>query len=131
MDLAEWYNSLNQPGWAPSVQTIGRVWTALYPIIIGAVIFVSVRYFSGKLPLAVAMAFWVNLALNIAFTPIQITTKNNALISIVIVAVLATIIWAIVAAWPHYKWVSVAYVPYLVWVGVATALQLSLWWMNR
>ena len=131
MDLAEWYNSLNQPGWAPSVQTIGRVWTLLYPVIIGVVIFVSVRYFTDRLPLAVAAAFWVNLALNIAFTPIQIATKNNALISIVILAVLFTILWSIVAVWPHYRWVAVAYLPYLTWVGVATALQLSLWWLNR
>jgi hypothetical protein len=41
-----------------------------------------------------------------------------------------TILWCVVAVWPHYRWVAVAQVPYFVWVSLATELQLSIMWMN-
>jgi len=44
--------------------------------------------------------------------------------------VLATIVWSMIAVWPHARWVAVAQVPYLVWVGIATVLQLSITAMN-
>ena len=43
-----------------------------------------------------------------------------------ILIVWGTIIWMMVAAWPHYRWVSVAQIPYFVWVSIATVLQLSI-----
>lgn len=131
MDLSEWYSSLNQPGWAPSAQTIGRVWTLLYPIILFVTAYVTIKYFNNKIPLSVALAVWINLGFNIAFTPIQITTKNNALISLIILLVLGTLIWAIAVLWPQNKWLAILYIPYLAWVAIATTLQLSLWWLNR
>jgi hypothetical protein len=45
---------------------------------------------------------------------------------VVILLVLITIVWAMVAIWPHAKVVSFAFVPYLIWVSIATALQLSI-----
>lgn len=42
-----------------------------------------------------------------------------------------TIVWMILAVWPHYRWVVAAQVPYFVWVSIATVLQLSSTWMNR
>lgn len=47
-----------------------------------------------------------------------------------ILIVWATILWCMVAVWPHSRWVAVAQVPYFVWVSIATALQLSIMWMN-
>ncbi|MEX1028234.1 MAG: tryptophan-rich sensory protein [Candidatus Paceibacterota bacterium] len=41
-----------------------------------------------------------------------------------------TIIWMMIAIWPHYRWVAVAQVPYFVWVSIATVLQLSMTWKN-
>jgi benzodiazapine receptor len=40
--------------------------------------------------------------------------------------VLGSIVWCMVAVWPHARWVAVAQVPYLVWVSTATVLQLSI-----
>lgn len=131
MDLQEWYYSLNRPDWSPSVTTIGRVWTALYPIIFAVNIYAFILYRRGDLPLKVAVLFWINLALNFAFTPIQIAFRNNFVSLIIILLILATIIAAIIAVWPHNRWMSVAYVPYLVWVAIATALQYQLFVLNN
>jgi tryptophan-rich sensory protein len=43
---------------------------------------------------------------------------------------LATIIWAIFAIWPYMKWVALMQIPYLIWVCIATALQLSITYLN-
>jgi len=48
-----------------------------------------------------------------------------------IIIVLVTIVWSMIAIWPHARWASLALTPYLVWVMIATALQSSITWLNR
>ncbi len=130
MDTRSWYEALAKPSWAPEVAVFGRVWTAIYPIIFAVNIYVLARFLGGKLPLAAALPFWLNLAANFAFTPVQFGLRNQLLSLLVIVLVEVTIIWSMVAIWPYHKWVALAYVPYLVWVSIATALQYQIWRLN-
>jgi tryptophan-rich sensory protein len=74
--------------------------------------------------------FAINLLANLVFTPIQFGLRNMPLAAVDILIVWATILWCMVAFWKHSKWVSLAQVPYLIWVSLATALQLSITWMN-
>ena len=46
-----------------------------------------------------------------------------------IVVVWGTIIWMMVAIWPHNPYVAAAQVPYFVWVSIATVLQLLITWL--
>ena len=73
----------------------------------------------------------VPVLFNLAFTPLQFGLKNNLLAALDIVLVLATLIWALRAIWPQRRWVALANLPYLAWVMFATALQLSITWLNR
>jgi tryptophan-rich sensory protein len=57
--------------------------------------------------------------------------KNNLFAAIDIILVLITLVWAIVAIYPHVKWVAYAQVPYLLWVSFATVLQLTITYLNR
>jgi tryptophan-rich sensory protein len=77
------------------------------------------------------LAFAINLAANIAFTPIQFGLRNMPLAAVDILVVWATIIWMVIAIWPSHRWVALAQGPYLAWVSIATVLQLSITWMNR
>jgi len=79
----------------------------------------------------VALPFVLNLIFNFSFTYLQFGLKNNYLAAVDIVLVLATLIWAIVAIYPHTRWVAYAQVPYLLWVAFATALQLTITYLNR
>lgn len=126
MNEKSWYSQLNKPEWAPDDKVFGRVWSVLYPIIIAVNIWVIVLLVQHKISLKTALPFWINLAANIAFTPIQFGLKNNLLAAIDIIIVLITIIWAMIAIWPHAYGLALAFVPYLVWVSIATALQLSI-----
>ena len=130
MPWIEWYNSLAKPSWTPAPATIGLIWQILYPVILISFGFVFVRMFQGKVPWLVALPFAINLVANLVFTPIQFGMRNLPLAAVDILIVWATIIWCVVAVWPHIKCVAVAQVPYFVWVSLATVLQLSITWMN-
>ena len=131
MTWMEWYNSLVKPSWTPAPSTIGLIWMILYPIILVSFGFIFVRAFRGKVPPLLAVPFAINLVANVLFMPIFAGLRNVPLACVDILIVWATIIWCIVVAWPVYRWVAVAQVPYFVWVSIATALQLSITWMNR
>jgi tryptophan-rich sensory protein len=102
------------------------IWQILYPVIFVTFGFVVVQALRRKISWRVAAPFAINLAANLIFTPIQFGLRNLPLASVDILIVWGTIIWMMVAAWPHYRWVSVAQSPYFVWVSIATVLQLSI-----
>ena len=122
MDWMSWYNSLAKPGWTPAPATIGLIWQILYPIIVVSFGFVFVQCARGKMPRRVALPFVINLAANLAFTPIQFGLRNLPLASLDILIVWGSIIWclgrvaarAVGGGCPD---------PYFVWVSTATVLQ--------
>lgn len=130
MDWMTWYNSLAKPGWTPAPATIGLIWQILYPIILVSFGFVFVQCMRKRLPWRVAIPFAVNLAANLAFTPIQFGLRNMPLASVDILIVWGSIIWMVLAIWRHSRWVAVAQLPYFVWVSIATVLQISITAMN-
>jgi len=133
MNTYNWYSQLIKPTWAPPGWLFGPVWTVLYAII--AVTYGTVFYkaFTGKISWVVALPFGLNLVFNLAFTPIQFGLQNNLLAALDIVLVVGTLIWALVAVWqaaPDLRWVVYANIPYLLWGMFATALQLSITYLN-
>ena len=72
----------------------------LYPIILVRFGFVFVQAFRGKVPRRVALPFVINLVANLVFTPIQFGLRNLPLAADIFI-VWATIIWCVVAVWPH------------------------------
>ena len=130
MEWMDWYNTLDKPSWTPMPATIGLIWQILYPIILVTFGYVFYRAFSRQIPISVAIPFAINLAANLAFTPIQFGLQNLVLASLDIVVVLLTIVWGMWAIWPHHRWVAMAQVPYFVWVLIATVLQGSITWLN-
>jgi tryptophan-rich sensory protein len=131
MNTYNWYQTLIKPEWAPPSWLFGPVWTVLYAII--AVTFGTVFYkaFTKQIPWIVAFPFVLNLIFNFAFTPLQFGFKNNLLAAIDILLVLGTLIWAMIAVYPHIRWVVYANIPYLLWVSFATVLQLTITYLNR
>jgi len=131
MPSYEWYQRLIKPSWAPPSWLFGPVWTALY--LLTAISFGAVFYkaFRKQLPWIVVLPFVLNLVFNFAFTPLQFGSKNNFLAAIDILAVLVTLIWALVAIWPHRRWIALMNAPYLFWITFATVLQMTITYLNR
>jgi translocator protein len=130
MNTYNWYQALLKPSWAPPSWLFGPVWAVLYAIIAISFGMVFYKVFTKQIPWIVALPFVLNLVFNFAFTPLQFTLQNNLLAAIDILLVLGTLIWAIVAIYPHVKWIAYAQVPYLLWVSFATALQLTITYLN-
>lgn len=131
MKTYESYAELIKPFFAPPAWIFGPVWSVLYLII--AVSFGSVvkLFWEKQIPFIVLLPFLLNLFFNFIFTPLQFGLKNLPLASLDILLVLATLLWAMFAIFPHARWVVYANTPYLLWVSFATVLQLTITWMNR
>ena len=125
-----WYSQLIKPTWSPPAWLFGPVWTFLYVLI--AISFGKVfwLFFKKQIPFLVVLPFVLNLIFNFSFTPLQFGLKNNFLSAIDIALVLATLIWAIAAIYPHASWISYIQIPYLLWVTFSTALQLTITYLN-
>lgn len=130
METSLWYSMLVKPAWAPPSWVFGPVWTVLYAVIAISFGTVFYRAFTGKIPRMVALPFALNLVFNFAFTPLQFGLQSNILAAIDILLVLGTLIWAMVAVFPHIRWVAFAQIPYLLWVSFATILQLTITGLN-
>lgn len=130
MNTYSWYQSLIKPSWAPPSWLFGPVWSVLYVGI--AISFGYVGYLLALRRIAwmVALPFILNLIFNAAFSPIQFRLQNNVLAMIDIFLVLGTLVWAMIAIWPHAKWVTYVNIPYLAWVSFATVLQVTITILN-
>jgi len=127
----EWYSTLKKPFFAPPSNVFGPVWGFLYLIIFVSYSYVFYLFFKKSLTVAEVAPFLLNLAFNIAFTPLQFGLKNNYLALVDIILVLITLIWGMFSIYKHSQIVFLAQIPYLLWVLFATALQISITYLNR
>ena len=128
---AAWYAQLAKPFFAPPASVFGPVWGVLYVIIAISFGFVLLQFLKRRWPASVLLPFMLNLVFNAAYNPIQFGLRNNWLASLDILLVLGTLVWALSAVWSRARWVALVNLPYLLWVMFATALQLSITWLNR
>lgn len=130
MNESNWYQMLIKPTWAPPAELFGPVWTFLYAVIAVSFGYVVYLFFTKKIPFVVLLPFVLNIIFNALFTPLQFGLKNNLLALADILLVLGTLIWAMIAIYPHAKWVSLVNIPYLGWVSFATVLQFTITMLN-
>jgi len=130
MNNYNWYSQLIKPSWSPPAWLFGPVWTFLYILI--AISFGKVFWMTWEKEIAfiVALPFILNLIFNFAFTPLQFGLQNNLLAAIDIFLVLGTLIWAMIAIYPHAPWITYIQIPYLLWVAFATILQWTITYLN-
>ena len=129
MDL--WYQQLKKPFWAPSEKLFGPVWSILYVGIIITFAAAVYLFVKSQISLFTLLPFILNIMFNLAFTPLQFKLRNNKLALLDILLVLITLIWALFSIYPYAIWISLVNIPYLLWVIFATALQMSITWLNR
>jgi tryptophan-rich sensory protein len=130
MQTATWYATLIKPEWAPPAWVFGPVWTVLYVIIIVSFGYIAYLFAKKRINFSVVVPFGLNIVFNLLFSPIQFGLQNNILAAIDIVFVLGTLIWALISVYPRVRWVALVNIPYLLWVLFATALQLTITWLN-
>ncbi|WP_108881776.1 tryptophan-rich sensory protein [Anderseniella sp. Alg231-50] len=129
--VATWYLTLNRPSWTPPNWLFAPVWTLLYVMMAVAAwqVWRVGGGFSGKARSALII-FFVQLALNFAWSFAFFAARSPALGLLVIVAMWLAIAATIAAFRPIDRLAAWLLVPYLVWVSYATALNFSIWTLN-
>lgn len=131
MNAYSWYAHLIKPSWSSPAWLFGPAWTVLYILIAISFGKVFLMAWQKQIAFFVALPFILNLMFNAAFTPLQFGLKNNLLAAVDILLVLGTLVWAMAAIYPHERWITYIQIPYVLWVSFATALQLTITYLNR
>jgi benzodiazapine receptor len=122
----EWYQSLEKPFFNPPAWLFAPVWTVLYILIgiAGARIWLVA-------PASAAMQIWfVQIALNMLWSPTFFGLQATGLALLLIVAILVSILGFIWKAGPIDRLAAMLFLPYAAWVGFATLLNASIFLMN-
>lgn len=121
-----WYAALNKPTWNPPPWVFGPAWTLLYTLMAVAAWMVWKRAGFSK-PLVL---YFVQLALNAAWTPIFFGLHRLG-VSVVVIAALWVMIAATLVSFRRVRstagWLLV---PYLMWVSFASVLNVTIWRLN-
>lgn len=114
------YRDVKKPDWTPKPVYFPIVWTALYIMMgVGSVI-VSNRTGVFSAPM---MLYWMQLALNVAWSPIFFSMQKYDAALFLIRALILAVTVTIVSWWTVSKTAALLLLPYLAWLFVAHALN--------
>ena len=129
--ITTWYVALQKPGFTPPSWLFGPVWVALYALM-GVSAYLVWRRGVGEVRVKWALlVFVVQLVLNAAWSPAFFGLRSTLAGLAVIIPLWFLICATIVLFRRVSKPAGLLLVPYLVWVTYATALNVSLWQLNR
>ncbi|MXO76206.1 tryptophan-rich sensory protein [Altererythrobacter aerius] len=117
-----WFQSLEKPAIFPPPMWFGIVWSILYAMM-GLALAIVCAAWGARGRVAAIAAFCVQLAVNLAWSPVFFGLHDirSALAVIVVLDVLVLI--TIVLFWRVRRWAALLLLPYLAWIGFATVLN--------
>lgn len=129
--LSNWYPALQKPDWTPPGWLFAPVWTALY-LGMG---YASWRIWMKGLQYRPVRTAWilylVQLTLNLAWTLLFFGLQRPDLALIDIFLLDTVLAVTLIAFLRLDRLAGLILSPYLLWSWFATALNASIWWMNR
>ncbi len=125
-DAASSYHEMHKPLWAPPAWLFGPVWSVLYVMMALA----GWRIWVGNGTVQAITLWWLQLALNAAWTPTFFTAGLWGPALAILLALDAIIIWLVITNWRH-RTPSLLLMPYLAWLLYATALTGAVILLNR
>jgi translocator protein len=122
----EWYAALQKPPFNPPSWVFSPAWTALY-VLIGIA---GWRVWRANRSSAAMKLWWVQIALNFAWSPVFFSLHQVGMALAIILALLAVILGFIVTAWRTDRMAAWLFVPYAAWVAFASLLNGSILLLN-
>ena len=126
--VREWYPGLDKPPWTPPNWAFGPIWTTLYTAM--AVAMWDVRRKQGCWTREIVLCSGVQLALNLAWSPVFFAMQATGPALVVISALWLAIVACIVIYGRTSRLAGGLMVPYLAWISVALSLNAWIWWFN-
>ena len=121
-----WYEALAKPSFNPPNWLFGPVWTILYVLIAIA----GWRMWQRERTGAAMKLWWLQLVLNFLWSPVFFGLEQIGLALLIILALFATILAFLAAAWNLDRVAAWLFVPYAAWVAFASLLNASIWLLN-
>ena len=129
--IGGWYEGLAKPPGTPPNAVFGPVWTVLY-VAMGVALARVLHFVPRGLAKRRALVwFGIQLALNLAWTPVFFGARHPGAALLVIVALLVSIVLTIRAFRPLDRPAAWLLVPYLLWVTYASYLNAGFLFLNR
>ena len=124
------YGQLVQPDWAPPPGVFGPVWTALYAMMGIAVwlVWCSGGFRQNRYAI---MLFLLQLLFNALWSWLFFAWQRGALALADVIVLWILIVATIISFWRVRPLAGALLIPYLLWVSFASALNYSLWQLNR
>ncbi|KAL5263414.1 hypothetical protein ACHWQZ_G008700 [Mnemiopsis leidyi] len=131
-DRSEWYKALIKPSFNPPNFLFGIVWPILYLLMAIAAFAVWTKTGLTKEPIPLVI-FFIQLALNFIWTLIFGKAKDLLAAFVEILFLLFFIVLTMVFFFrvKGRAWTPILLLPYLAWVSFATALNWSLYTLNK
>lgn len=117
-----WYATADKPFFTPPDWLFGPVWTILY-LAMAVAAWLLWRTRAGHDRTRALVAWWVQLVLNLAWTPVFFAAELLWPALAVIIALDVAVALTIWRAWRLDRTAAVLLVPYLAWTVFATALN--------
>lgn len=124
--LESWYSTLRKPTWTPPNWLFGPAWTVLYALMATAATLV---WTSGRRRALILYA--IQLALNGAWSVLFFGLRRPdwALADIVLLDIMVLV--TLIVFYRIRPLAGLLLIPYLAWILYATALNWSIWSLNR
>lgn len=124
-----WYQTLNQPAFAPPAWIFAPMWTVLYISMLVALIFYAK---SNKIYNKTwgYVLFFGQILVNLAWSPIFFGLQNLGLALAIVVLLDILVLWNIIVFYKNSKPAGLILVPYLIWILFATYLNFGYFVLN-
>lgn len=129
-DLAPWYAGLIKPAFNPPNAVFAPVWTTLYGLMAFALWRILRLEPTVPARRTALNLFFVQLALNVAWSWMFFAAQNPLLGLLNIVPQLFVILATIVAFWKLDRPAGMCLMPLAAWVAFAATLNGAIWWLN-
>lgn len=129
-NIPTWYAGLAKPSFSPPNWLFAPVWTTLYAMMAYALWRILSLPKSHPGRMGAVILFFVQLALNSAWSFAFFGAQSPLLGLVVIAALIVAILATIAAFWKLDRVAALLLAPYLAWVCFATLLNGSIWQMN-
>ncbi len=125
-----WYAQLQKPGFTPPNWLFGPMWITLYLLMAVAAYLVWLKGM-GHPGVRVAMGvFAAQLLLNALWSPAFFGLRSPLAGAVIIVILWLAIFLTIVLFWKISRPAALLLLPYILWVTLATALNISICFLN-
>ena len=124
-----WYQTLNQPLFAPPAWVFAPMWTILY-----ITMFISLIFYAKSNKIYNKtwgyVLFFSQILVNFAWSPIFFGLKNIGFALAIVILLDVVVLWSIITFYKNSKPAGVILIPYFLWILFATYLNFGYFILN-